>query len=280
MRRKKKTLTEGAGEEQVLMSPTTEWMARKYEEMNRLCFNGELGPCNFAVEKLHPVSVLGCFRMNNPNIRYYKDDRKLFIQSIAGNTAVNAENFYNLCRPIISLSDYYKNSEEGLLSVLVHEMCHYQNFMYGKVPKQTHGTEFKKAATMASLNSNGRFNVQSVATAEEKQNMSFSSENTNEILRKYKNVIPLFILFKDTSVRLIMAANQRVLREVYSYYTKYYEDSIQYIIVADDDNLKLEVIRLGFSRKRMSTKYYSNFKNNRLIMDMLKGKYNIEYWYK
>ena len=280
MRRKLKTLTEGAGEGQALMSPTTEWMARKYEEMNKLCFNGELGPCNFAVEKLHPVSVLGCFRMNNPNIRYYRNDRNMFIQSIAGNIEVNAENFYNLCRPIISLSDYYQNTEEGLLSVLVHEMCHYKNYMFGKVPRKSHGTEFKNAATIASLNSNGRFNVESVATAEEKQNMSFSSENANEILRKYRNVIPLFILFKDTSVRLIMAANQRVLREVYLYYSKYYEDSIQYIIAVNDDNLKLELIRLGFSKKRIGTRYYSIFKNNRLIMDMLKGKYNIEYWYK
>ena len=56
-----------------LMTPTVEWMARKYDEMNQTLFGGELGACSFKIfttGKGSQGGVLGWFRITTNSIRY------------------------------------------------------------------------------------------------------------------------------------------------------------------------------------------------------------------
>ena len=175
------------------MKPTPEWMAAKYAEMNDLYFGGRLGECDFSVYPIR-MNILGCFSLKGDNLRYRRyGNRQIYKVTSQGDIDITYNNFYKLCRPMISLNQNYQGTEESLLATLVHEMCHYFNYMYGYVPKRSHGVDFMEAARYVNATSNGRFSIQRVASAEENRNRSISDEHRDEVLMKFKNVVPTFI---------------------------------------------------------------------------------------
>ena len=258
------------------MKPTPEWMAEKYAEMNDQYFGGRLGECDFSVSPLK-INILGLFSLKGSNLRYRRyGNRGLYKAVPGGQVDITYKNFYNLCRPLISLNQNYIGTEEALLATLVHEMCHYWNYMYGYVPKRAHGADFMEAARYINATSHGRFSIQRVATAEENRNHSISDEHADDVLRKFKNVVPTFIYYTNSDVRLIMAANDKYFWDIVNRYKRF--RNVEYIYASFDNELKLKLIALGYSKKTTSMRYWL-IKDSRLSLDILNGKYGAKCYY-
>lgn len=131
--------------------PNEEWMAQKYDEMNQKLFDGKLGKCHFGIftsGKGSQGNTLGYFTMDRRGLMMMGDG-SMFV-STPGSTIslyagtswnsphkwINYENFYDECNPTIKLNGNYSGNEENFLMTLVHEMCHYFNYMTGKAPNR------------------------------------------------------------------------------------------------------------------------------------------------
>lgn len=164
--------------------PTTEWMRAKYDQINQECFNGELGDCSFSLFTTGKGSQgkwLGYFSIGNRNVRYRRTDRHMYSEvrdffGFCDEQYVNKENFVTLCHPLISINANYSGTEFAFELTLVHEMCHYYNYMRGYVPTRAHGREFMSAAYMVERNSGGKYTVEKCATAEEMSNKDLDPE--------------------------------------------------------------------------------------------------------
>ena len=69
-------------ENNIKFKPTIEWMTQKYNEMNSLLFDNRLGECNFRVFTTGKGSQgrrLGCFGLENRNVRVSTYTRRMFI---------------------------------------------------------------------------------------------------------------------------------------------------------------------------------------------------------
>ena len=56
--------------------PTVEWMEQKYQEMNKLLFNGKLGQCNFAIFTSGKGSQGGVLWSQQLNKKLFKNIKK------------------------------------------------------------------------------------------------------------------------------------------------------------------------------------------------------------
>lgn len=158
-----------------VMQPTVEWMAKNYKKYNAELFDGKLGECKFDVRS-SGIRNLGYFKFLKNNV-FIDYDRRMFVQkSYLGRTYVNHDNFVELCDPIIVMNSGYSAPEEDLLNTLIHEMCHYYTFCFGRSPKQGHGPEFRRIGQIVSYKSNGRFSIQRLATADEMKRHKESEE--------------------------------------------------------------------------------------------------------
>lgn len=176
---------ENGSSEERTFKPTTEWMKEKYDQINQECFGGELGECEFSLFTTGKGSQgkwLGYFSIGNKNIRYRRSDRHMYVQGHYGYYSwedeqyINKENFVRLCHPLISINTNYSGTEFAFELTLVHEMCHYYNYMRGYVPGRAHGREFLAAARLVERNSGGRYTVEKCATAEEMSNKELDPE--------------------------------------------------------------------------------------------------------
>lgn len=113
------------------MRVTIEWMRENYNRLNKELFDGALGGCYFS-DNINGVRMLGAFQITGEDIRYNSVERKLFFESRWERIYINANNFFNTCAPLISMNNKYTASEDSLLNTLVHEMCHYYTYMYGR----------------------------------------------------------------------------------------------------------------------------------------------------
>lgn len=69
-------------ENNIKFKPTTEWMRKKYNEMNSLLFDNKLGECIFRIFTTGKGSQgrrLGCFGLENRNIRVSSYTGRMFI---------------------------------------------------------------------------------------------------------------------------------------------------------------------------------------------------------
>lgn len=209
------------------MRATPEWMAEKYNEMNNWLFDGELGPCNFALfttGKGSEGKTLGKFSMNNRYLRVDKRRRRLIMWygSWGNSEYVDTEMFKTQCNPTISLNGHYSGTEESLLDTLVHEMVHYANYMYGYCPAKPHGREFKEMASLISSRSDGRFSVQRLASAETMQGYQLDGDmqkkrDTREQNRLSK-VNAVFVYMNDGKINFTQTASKALVDEIVRYW--------------------------------------------------------------
>ena len=117
-----------------MMRPTVPWMREKYDEFNKLLFNGELGPCEFKVfttGKGSHGNRLGYFSLTGVSgVFISKSTRQMYRPLPNGQRLyVDEGNFAELCKPVIGMNGNYMATEEALCATLVHEMCHYYVYM-------------------------------------------------------------------------------------------------------------------------------------------------------
>ena len=201
-----------------LMKATTEWMAEKYDEMNKELFGGRLGKCYFQIFTTGRGSqghTLGWFKMQGRGLRVNRRSRRMFKDSFGNITYIDSQNFYDLCWPTIELNGHYSGTEDALLGTLVHEMCHYYTYMYGYCPRQGHGREFREIGELVSSRSNGKFTIQRLASAEEMENYELDDDMKAKREKRLANTkarISAVIIFKDNGeVRLTMTSSDRLI---------------------------------------------------------------------
>lgn len=235
--------------------PTTEWMAKKYQEMNQWLFGGKLMDCNFEVFTRGAGmegGVLGWFCMEGENLKVNENSGRLY-REIDKYNIVNAsrDNFVELCKPKIKLNGNYSGTEHAFLEVLVHEMCHYYNYMDGFSPIQAHGKEFRQIAAIVSTRSDGMFTIQRLASAEQMNEMVLNDEmkarrakraiSKKRRLENKKNTISALLFFQNNGeIGLITTTSQDLINEV----IKYHKPRGEKVLVSNDP----KIIRYLFAR--------------------------------
>lgn len=247
--------------------PNTQWMAEKYDEMNQELFGGRLGHCDFGIFTSGRGSeggVLGWFKIGGKNIKVDRRTRRMFYyQSSYNKINIDKYNFCELCKPRIELNGNYSGTENGFLATLVHEMCHYYNYMLGYCPRQGHGTEFKEIAWIVSSRSNGMFTVQRVATAEQMSELELSDEMKQKRERraanKLANTIALVIYKTNGDVRLVLTRSEKLI-----YYIEGIESNKNDVIsiFRSQDQKLIELLFSKGYRSLMRTYKYWNIRAN------------------
>lgn len=269
-----------------LITVTPEWMARKYDEMNRLLFDGKLGDCTFNVFRTGRGSqgnTLGYFSMKGKNLKYNKESRKIFKTNFLGDkTYVDASNFVDICNPMIQLNGNYKWTEKAALSTLVHEMCHYYCNMNGFHPVQPHGFEFRNIAARVSSKSSDFFTVQRIASAEEMDELALDNtikaKNQKREENKINRIIPLFTFRKNGRIELTNANNMNVVQHIVDIAGQYNNRSIDLVKICTDEGLKKIIWDLGY-KASMTTYRYWDVTNDTKLINALKD-YNLKTVYK
>ena len=242
--------------------PTSGWMAAKYDEMNQLCFNGMLGPCNFEIFTTGRGSqgrVLGWFKITGSDIRVDRYSRKMFREGFYGDrTYINAENFVDLCRPQIELNGNYTGTEEAFTTTLVHEMCHYYTFMKGYCPKQGHGPEFRAICSIVESNSSGRFSIKRVASAEQMENMELNDEvkakKEKRLANKKSKIYALLVYKTDGDIQLTMTSSQDLIREIVEIQKK--RNSTKRIFLSNDGTLIETAFSKGYKKNMRTWRFW------------------------
>ena len=254
--------------------PTVEWMAEKYDEMNAWLFNGELGDCNFDIFTTGKGSqgrYLGLFSMKRPGLKVNRVTRRIYLPLYTRNEYADRKNFYDLCRPTILLNGHYTGTEEGFLTTLVHEMCHYYCDMYGILPKQSHGTEFRYICSIIQSRSGGRFTIQRVASAEQMSQLDLSPEmQAKRDLRaknKASNTVALLFCLDNGTFRLFRTSvnNKSLMDAVIDIMKK--RIGTRRILATNNSTAIEGLSRLGYNRNFRTWRYWeiSDAKRNDVL---------------
>ena len=212
-----------------MMRATKEWMSENYDRLNHDLFGGQLGDCDFEVFTSGRGSqggVLGWFKITNKNVKVDRHTRRLFANYGFDRKYIDKNNFAYVCMPRIELNGNYSGAESSFLDTLVHEMCHYYDYMFGICPKQALGPSFRNISSMISERSNGRFSVQRLASAETmsgyKLDQEMQDKRNRRMENKKSNAMAVLVYKDDGKVELTMLSrsNTSVLRRIYEFYSK------------------------------------------------------------
>ena len=248
-------------EENKTFKPTTEWMKEKYDEMNQMLFDGELQQCDLSIfTKGNGAEgrTLGFFMIKGQNIKVCTGTRKIFKNDyFNGNIYINKNNFYDLCKPLISLNGNYSGTENAFVATLVHEMCHYYTYMNGYAPKQGHGPEFRRIGECVSIKSNGLFTIQRLATAEEMKNFTLNDEMRQKKEKRKENklskLIAVIVYKKNGQVRLTTTTDKTLVDAIT---LNYKSNDINKIIVTKDPIFIERIFELGYNKNLRSWRYW------------------------
>lgn len=198
--------------------PTPQWMKEKYDELNASLFMGKLGECGFNVfttGRGSGGSVLGWFKITGHGIKIERRNGRMFRENYWDVEYVNKNNFVDLCKPVIELNGNYTGTEHGFMSTLVHEMCHYYNYMEGWAPKQAHGREFREIGYIVAARSNGMFTVQRIASAEQMSELELNDEmkaKKQQRLERKKASVNAIVVYRGTGhVELTISSNKMLI---------------------------------------------------------------------
>lgn len=260
--------------------PTVEWMKQKYIEMNDLLFNGTLGQCNFAIftsGKGSQGGVLGWFKITGKNIKVRRLDRRIFKSTFSNEIFVDKHNFYSICQPQIELNGNYTGTELAFITTLVHEMCHYYTYMYGFVPKQGHGPEFKSIARHVTANADGMFTIQRLASAEQMEGFVLNDEmkekNEKRIANKKSKLNALILFKKSGQVMLTTTSKEPLIQLIIN---SYEDRDIKKIIQTKDINFIEYIFNLGYKRN-FSTWRFWDITDKNDILELLNKSIKQEY---
>ena len=214
-------LTEDEEHSTEKIKPTTEWMTKWYDIMNKRLFNGELGACilrPFTTGKGSNGRTLGWFKITASNIKVDRSTRRIFKSDYYSRQYVDRSSFPSICKPCIELNANYSAPEDSWLNTLVHEMCHYYTYMYGYAPKQGHGPEFREIGAIVSSKSNGLITIQRLASAEEMTHFDLDAnikqKNQERLDRKKSNLNVCVIILDNKQVRLVTTTSMKLVDEI------------------------------------------------------------------
>ena len=214
-------LTEDEEHSTEKIKPTTEWMTKWYDIMNKRLFNGELGACilrPFTTGKGSNGRTLGWFKITASNIKVDRSTRRIFKSDYYSRQYVDRSSFPSICKPCIELNANYSAPEDSWLNTLVHEMCHYYTYMYGYAPKQGHGPEFREIGAIVSSKSNGLITIQRLASAEEMTHFDLDADikqkNQERLDRKKSNLNVCVIILDNKQVRLVTTTSMKLVDEI------------------------------------------------------------------
>ena len=234
-----------------LMKATPEWMAENYDRFNKELFNNELGSCNFGIFTTGRGSqgrTLGLFSVKGNRLYVDRRSRKMYSGSPynwSDREYINRKNFEKLAVPTIQLNGNYSGTEHALQETLVHEMCHYYDYMYGIVPKQGHGPSFRYIAQLISNRSNGMFNIKRLLDAETFKEYKLSDEmkqkNEKRLSNKKLKTVVIVVYLKNGQINLSLVSSDYqyvILRQMFNYYeTGSGKGTAKEIIVSQDPEL-------------------------------------------
>ena len=243
-------------------SPTIEWAQRKYDELNQALFGGRLGSCDFHIftsGKGSQGKRLGSFRMCSTGIKVWPNNRRMFKIIYGDYVYINPNNFAKLCEPLISFNGNYTGTEYGFLSTLVHEMCHYYVYMNGYSPGKAHGPEFRNIANIISSNSNGLFDIDTVASAEDMMHLDLNAEiqarNEKRITNKKASIYAIFDYRTSGDIRLSTTNNQALINAICDFANK--NKSSKQVIITNDANVIDLLFEKGYKKNFRTWRHWS-----------------------
>ena len=245
-------------------TPTVDWIAEKYYELNEWLFNGRLDNCLFEVftrgEGME--TSMGHFRFTGRGVKYNKRTGQMYYYTGYGEKEkIDADNFALYTKPMIGLNGNYKRTEYMWLNTLVHEMCHYYTYMGGRRPVQAHGIYFRQIASIVGIRSNGIFDIKRLCDAEnvgELDEKIAARRQAREENKKSK-MTALLVFRTNGDVQLITTTNQKLIDVVIANNNK----PICKRILATNDKSYIEYL------------WGEGFKHN---MSLSKSGTNYKYW--
>ena len=251
-------------------TPTVDWIADKYFELNEWLFNGRLGNCLFEIFTTGEgmETSLGHFRLTGRSVKYNKRTRQMFYVGYDHKENINADNFAYYTKPMIGLNGNYKRTEHMWLNTLVHEMCHYYTYMGGRVPIQAHGIEFKQIASIVGIRSNGIFDIKRLCDAENAGELDgkIASRRQARDENKKSKMTALFLFMRNGEVRLVTTTKQSLVDEIVS---KSDGHVCKKIVATSDANFIEYLWSLGY-KKNMLTYRYWPIKDNSVLDELKK----------
>ena len=252
-------------------TPTVDWIADKYFELNEWLFNGRLGNCLFEVftrgEGME--TSLGHFRFTGRGIKYSERTGQMYYCPDYGQKEkIDANNFALYIKPMIGLNGNYKRTEYMWLNTLVHEMCHYYTYMGGRVPVQAHGIEFRQIASIVGIRSNGIFDIKRLTDAENAGELDgkIASRRQARDENKKSKMTALFLFMRNGEVRLVTTTKQSLIDEIIS---RSNERVCKKIVATSDANFIEYLWSLGY-KKNMLTYRYWPLENNSVLDELKK----------
>lgn len=197
-------------------TPTVDWIADKYFELNEWLFNGRLGNCLFEVftrgEGME--TSMGHFRFTGRGIKYSERTGQMYYYTGYGEKEkIDANNFALYTKPMIGLNGNYKRTEYMWLNTLVHEMCHYYTYMGGRRPVQAHGIDFRQIASIVGIRSNGIFNIKRICDAENVGELDekIAARRQKREENKKSKMTALLVFRTNGDVQLITTTSQKLI---------------------------------------------------------------------
>jgi hypothetical protein len=242
-------------------TPTVDWIAEKYFELNEWLFNGKLGNCLFEVYTSGKgmERSLGHFRFTGKGVKYNKRTRRMFwvdpVWLDVLEVDITAENFVEYTKPMIGLNGNYKRTEHMWLNTLVHEMCHYYTYMNGRVPVQAHGTEFRQIGQIVGVRSNGVFDIKRLCDAENIGELDgeIAAKRQARDDKKKSNMIAVLVFRTNGDIQLITTTSHDLVRQIVSDNNKL----ICKKILSSNDNAYIEYLwSLGYKHNMRTYRYW------------------------
>lgn len=277
---------EVGGETNGKIEVTSEWMQKKYDELNKTLFNGELGSCilrPFTTGEGSQGNTLGWFKLTR-SIYIERSTRRMYINTMFGREYINKGNFVNFCAPCIELNGNYTATEQGFTATLAHEMCHYYTYMNGYAPKQGHGREFKTIGRIISNRSNGLFSIQRLASAEELTEWELKPEiqakvNKRETNKKSK-INAIFVFNDNGTIELTNTTSDELIDTIVNYnktrVRTLKRGGVVKIVKSNDQNLINLLFSNGYEKSMRKYRYW-NVENQPWIKNL--DQYNNEVIY-
>jgi hypothetical protein len=242
-------------------TPTVDWIAEKYFELNEWLFNGKLGNCLFEVYTSGKgmERSLGHFRFTGKGVKYNKRTRRMFwvdpVWLDVLEVDITAENFVEYTKPMIGLNGNYKRTEHMWLNTLVHEMCHYYTYMNGRVPVQAHGAEFRQIGQIVGDRSNGIFDIKRLCDAENIGELDgeIAAKRQARDDKKKSNMIAVLVFRTNGDIQLITTTSHDLVRQIVSDNNKL----ICKKILSSNDNAYIEYLwSLGYKHNMRTYRYW------------------------
>ena len=240
-------------------TPTVDWIADKYFELNEWLFNGRLGNCLFEIYTTGEgmETSLGHFRFTGRGVKYNKRTRQMYYYTGYGEKEkIDADNFALYTKPMIGLNGNYKRTEYMWLNTLVHEMCHYYTYMGGRKPVQAHGIDFRQIASIVGIRSNGIFDIKRLCDAENVGELDekIAARRQKREENKKSKMTALLVFRTNGVIQLITTTNQELIQKIVDYNNK---PICKRIVSSNDINYIEYLWSLDYKCNMRTYKYWS-----------------------